>query len=106
MPAIGHRNVHACARAGRRRISPMEETAECPNAVGSFAAMAIDRPGWSVVWDSARSGGVPDGRCRRSEAVQSCIHDDEAGGRSDKRKRPFVGRVAAKPTVGSDIEEP
>jgi hypothetical protein len=49
---------------------------------------------------------MPDGRCRRSEAVQSCIHDDEAGGRSDKRKRPFVGRVAAKPTVGSDIEEP
>ncbi len=39
----------ASARVGRRRISPMEKTAECPNAFWGFAAMAIDRPGWSVV---------------------------------------------------------
>ncbi|WP_321932266.1 hypothetical protein, partial [Paraburkholderia guartelaensis] len=58
MPAIGRRNVHASAHVGRRRISPMEETAECPNAAGGFAAMAIDRPGCSVVPDAARSGGV------------------------------------------------
>jgi hypothetical protein len=62
MPAIGRKNVHASARVGRRRINPMEETAECPNAAGGFAAMAIDRPGCSVVSDAARSGGVPDGR--------------------------------------------
>jgi hypothetical protein len=62
MPAIGRRNVRAAAHVGRRRISPMEETAECPTAVGGFAAMAIDRPEWSVVPDAARSGGVPEGR--------------------------------------------
>jgi hypothetical protein len=62
MPAIGRRNVHASAYVGRRRISPMEETAQCPNAAGGFAAMAIDRPGWSVVPDAARLVGVPDRR--------------------------------------------
>lgn len=62
MPAIGRRNVHATARVGRRRISPMAETAECPNAAGGFAAMAIDRPGCTVVPDAARSGGAPGGR--------------------------------------------
>jgi hypothetical protein len=35
MPAIGRRNVHASARVGRRRISPMEETAECSDVVGT-----------------------------------------------------------------------
>jgi hypothetical protein len=35
MPAIGRRNVHASAHVGRRRINPMEETAECPDAVGA-----------------------------------------------------------------------
>ncbi len=33
-----------------------------PHCVGGLAAMAIDRPGWSVVPDAARSGGVPEGR--------------------------------------------
>ena len=61
MPAIGRRNVHTSARVGGRRINPMEETAECPNAVGGFAAMAIDRPGWSVLSKAARSVGVPEG---------------------------------------------
>jgi hypothetical protein len=50
------------ARAGRRRISPMEETAECHNAVGAFAAMAIDSPGCSVMSDATQSGGKPVGR--------------------------------------------
>jgi hypothetical protein len=62
MPAIGRRNVHASACVGRRRINPMEETAECPNAVRGFAPMAIDRPGWSVVSELARSVGVRDSR--------------------------------------------
>ncbi|ORC51915.1 hypothetical protein B2G74_04440 [Burkholderia sp. A27] len=62
MPAIGRRNVHAAAHVGRRRINPMEETAECPDAVGGFAAMAIDRLGCSVVSDATRPGGMPDGR--------------------------------------------
>ncbi|WP_277991650.1 SDR family NAD(P)-dependent oxidoreductase [Trinickia acidisoli] len=39
MPAIGRMNVHTSAHVGRRRISPMEETAECPDAVGDFAAI-------------------------------------------------------------------
>lgn len=38
--------------------------------------------------------------------MQSCIHDTEEGGRSDTRKRPLVGCVAAKPLVSSDIEDP
>ncbi|MBB3262112.1 hypothetical protein F4827_006992, partial [Paraburkholderia bannensis] len=29
MSAIGRRNVHASTQGGRRRINPMEETAEC-----------------------------------------------------------------------------
>jgi len=62
MPAVGRKNVPASAHVGRRRINPMEETTECPNAAGGFTAMAIDRPGCSVVSDAARSGGVPDGR--------------------------------------------
>lgn len=61
MPAIGRINVHTCAHVGRRRISPMEETAECPEALEVFAATAIDRPGCSAVPDAARSGGMPDG---------------------------------------------
>ncbi|RDK02858.1 hypothetical protein DLM46_11510 [Paraburkholderia lacunae] len=48
----------------------MEETAECPNAVGGFAAMAIDRPGWSVVSDAARSGEVPPEHRQQLVAVQ------------------------------------
>lgn len=35
MPAIGRRNVNASARAGRRRINPMEETAECSDVIGT-----------------------------------------------------------------------
>mgnify|MGYP001548255036 CR=1 FL=1 len=54
MPAIGRMNVHSSAHVGRRRISPMEETAECPDAVGDFAAMAIDRRGCLIVSGATR----------------------------------------------------
>ena len=110
MPAIGRRNVPASADVGRRRISPMEETAECPSAAGGFAAMGIDWPGCSVVSGAARPGGMPAGCGRRSEAVPSCNRDDEADGRdawrSDTRKGPAVGRVAAAPAFDRQIGEP
>ncbi|WP_042317312.1 hypothetical protein, partial [Paraburkholderia terrae] len=62
MPAIGRMNMNASARVGRRRISPMEETAECSDALEVFAAMAIDRPGCSAESDAARSGGMANGQ--------------------------------------------
>ena len=72
--------------------------------------MAIDRPGCSVVSGAARPGGMPAGCGRRSEAVPSCNRDEEADGRdawrSDTRKRPPVGRVAAEPTFDRQIEVP
>ena len=87
----------------------MEETAECPNAVGAFAAMAIDSPRCSVMSGATQSGGKPVGQYRHSDAVQLCIRDDETGARStsqsDARIRPFVGRVAAKPTLDRQFEE-
>lgn len=110
MPAIGRMNVHTSAHVGRRRISPMEETAECPDAVGDFAAMAIDRLGCSIVSGVTRRSWTLAGRCQGWGAVPSCNRDGEAdvqgAWRRDTRKRPRVGRVAAKPTVGSDIGEP
>ncbi len=99
----------ACARS-RATDGGMEETAECPDAVGGFAAMAIDRLGCSVVSDATRLGGMPDGRGCRSKSVQSCNRDDEAGvcvaSRSDTHGRPRVGRIAASPTLHREIEEP
>src|ERR1700741_2953000 len=73
-------------------------------------AMAIYRPGSSAAAERARSTGVLDGPGRGDEAVQSRNRDSEADARGASRgvsrKRPLVGRVAAKPTVGSDIGEP
>ena len=62
MPAIGRMNVHTSAHVGRRRINPMEETAECPDAVGDFAAMAIDRLGCSIVSGVTRRSWTLAGR--------------------------------------------
>ena len=63
MPAIVRRTVSAPARAaaGVERAS-MEETAECPDAVGILKTMAIDRPGCPAVLMDARSGGMLDVR--------------------------------------------
>ena len=55
--------------AGVERAS-MEETAECPDAVGVLDAMAIDRPGCPAMLMDAWSGGMLDGRLRSDEAVQ------------------------------------
>ena len=47
--------------AGVERAS-MEETAGCPDAVGVFEAMAIDRPGLPAMLMDAWSGGMVDTR--------------------------------------------
>ena len=60
---------HRASLAGVERAS-MEETAECPDAVGVFEAMAIDRPGCPAMLMDAWSGGMLDGRLRSDEAVQ------------------------------------
>ena len=52
---------HRALLAGVERAS-MEETAECPDAVGVLEAMAIDRPGCPAMLMDAQSGGMPDGR--------------------------------------------
>jgi hypothetical protein len=52
---------HRASLAGVERAS-MEETAECPDAVGVFEAMAIDRPGCPTMLVDAWSGGMLDGR--------------------------------------------
>ena len=71
MPAIVRRNVSAPPRvlAGVERAS-MEETAACPDALGIFEAMAIDRPECLAMLMDAWSGGMLDGRLRSDEAVQ------------------------------------
>ena len=40
----------------------MEETAECPDAIGVLDAMAIDGPGCPAMLMDARSGGTLDVR--------------------------------------------
>jgi hypothetical protein len=52
---------HRASLAGVERAS-MEETAECPDAVGVFEAMAIDRPGCPAMLMDAWSGGMLDAR--------------------------------------------
>ena len=87
----------------------MEETAECSDALEVFVAMAIDRPGCSAKLDAARSGGMADGHWG-GKVVLRCNRDGDAGlrsaSRSDTRKRPPLGRVAAAPTFDRQVEEP
>jgi hypothetical protein len=52
---------HRALLAGVERAS-MEETAECPDAIGVLPAMAIDRPGCPAMLKDARSGGMLDAR--------------------------------------------
>src|ERR1700709_649777 len=94
---------HRALLAGVERAS-MEETAEGPDALGVLEAMGVDRPGGPAIVMDAQSGGMLDGRLRSDEAVQWRNCDGEADvrgtARSDRRRRPLVGRVAAEPTVG------
>ncbi|MGF6641353.1 hypothetical protein OKW39_008570 [Paraburkholderia sp. MM6662-R1] len=65
MPAIGRRNVHASARVGRRRINPMEETAECSDALGASRL-------WRLIGQGVQRCGMRRGQagCRMgAEAV-------------------------------------
>jgi hypothetical protein len=52
---------HRALLAGVERAS-MEETAECPDAVGVLETMAIDRPGCPAILKDAQSGGMLDVR--------------------------------------------
>jgi hypothetical protein len=52
---------HCASLAGVEQAS-MEETAECPDAVGVFEAMAIDRPGWRAMLVDGWCGGLLDAR--------------------------------------------
>lgn len=69
-----------------------------------FGAMAIDGTGWRVALRDAWPRGMLNGRRCYVEAMQSHDGNGEHGVgrpvRSDRRKRPLVGRVAAGPTVG------
>ena len=99
---------HRALLAGVERAS-MEETAECPDTVGVLEAMAIDRPGWPAMLMDGWCGGILDARRRSDEAVQwrNCGGEADVRGtaRGDRRRRPLVGRVAAKPTVGLHVRE-
>jgi hypothetical protein len=86
MPAIRRRNVHAAAHVGRRRISPMQETAECPDAFLGFAAMAIDRLGCSVVSNATRSGGMQEDHASNQGRCCACVsYANVASARSRRR---------------------
>jgi len=52
---------HRALLAGVERAS-MKETAECPDAIGVLAVMAIDRPGCPGMLMDAQSGGMLDAR--------------------------------------------
>jgi hypothetical protein len=95
-------SVRRRVRAGVEQAS-MEETAECADAAGVSEVMGIDRPGCSAVREDARSDGMVDGAGSTDEAARLRSRESEADVRvavgSARRKRPLVGRVAAKPTV-------
>ena len=74
MPAIGRRNVHASAHVGRRRISPMEETAECPKR----------GPGRNADGMGLRRPSKPDyGQIRTLPGTDHCSSATKCGGAED-----------------------
>ena len=71
--------------------------------------MAIGRPRCSAVLEDARSEGIVDGAGSTDEAAQLRSREAQAdvplAPGSARCKCPLVGRVAAKPTVGLDLQE-
>jgi hypothetical protein len=67
-------------------------------------AMGIDGPGRSAVLEDDRSNVTEDGRWCGDDGARNLDRDDHAAAhgtaRCARRKRPFVARVAAKPTLG------
>lgn len=87
----------------------MEETAECSEAVGVLEAMGIDSPRCPTGLEVARLNGLLGRGWCGDEAVRLRNREDEAdvrgAARSGKRKRPLVGRVAAKPAVELRVQK-
>jgi hypothetical protein len=71
--------------------------------------MAIDSPASSTLLEEGGSNRMLEEPRRRDDAMHGCEGEEEVDVREAewvaRRKRPLVGRVAAKPTMGWQIEE-
>jgi hypothetical protein len=71
--------------------------------------MAIDSAARAAFLDERGLTGMLEGPSRGDDAVHWRVGEAEVEGReaarSGRRKRPLVGRVAAKPTMGWQMEE-
>lgn len=71
--------------------------------------MAIDSPASSALSEGGGTDGMLEGPRRRDDAAHWREGEAEVDvgetARSDRHKRLLVGRVAAKPTMGWQIEE-